>query len=58
MISLGETQIDKFGKLIVNYCANVKPEDEVNIVTKPASVEAARSIYKYTVMSGGYRESS
>jgi aminopeptidase len=54
VISLGETQIDKFGKLIVNYCANVKPKDEVNIITTPASIEAARSIYKYTVMSGGY----
>lgn len=54
MTDLIESPVDKFGKLIVNYCAGVKPKDEVNIITTPASIEAARSIYKYTVINGGY----
>lgn len=46
--------LDEYGKLIVNYCARVSPKDEVNIVATPASIEVVRSIYKHTVINGGY----
>lgn len=54
MSVLDNNLIDKFGKLIVNYCANIKPKDEVYITTTVASIEAARSIYKHSIINGGY----
>ncbi len=46
--------LEKFGKLVVDYCVSIKPKDEVIISSGIAGLEPIREVYKYVVMRGGY----
>ncbi len=46
--------LDKFARLIVNYCVNVKPIDEVLILATYEAYPVVRELYKAVVRRGGY----
>jgi len=46
--------IEKFGRLIVDYCIDLKPKEDVLIVGGLAGIEGIRSVFKHAVLRGAH----
>lgn len=44
--------IERFGRLIVDYCVELRPREDVLIIGGIAGIEGVRSVFKYAVLRG------